>query len=100
MNEVMSQVEIEALYPNEWILMVDPEPGWEVNLRGRVIAHSKVREEIHRMAMELPTPRHIAVFFTGPPFPPGMEVLGLTPRSYFSKEFQERMAQMERTGED
>ena len=30
MNEVMSRAEIEARFPNEWILMVDPEAGGDV----------------------------------------------------------------------
>jgi hypothetical protein len=82
MNEVMSRKELEVLYPNEWILMVDPEPGWDINYRGRVVAHSPDRAEVLRKGMELPAPRHVAVFFTGPPIPPGMRVLGLTPRGY------------------
>jgi hypothetical protein len=75
MNDVVSQAEAEALYPDEWILMTDLQPDWQVNLRGRVVAHSKDRAAIHRKAMEMPVPRHIAVFFTGAPFPPGMEVI-------------------------
>lgn len=75
MNEVLTRAEVEALFPNEWILMTDPDPGTDVNFRGRVIAHSKDRDEIHRKAMELPTPRRTAVFFAGPLFPPGTEVL-------------------------
>jgi hypothetical protein len=75
MNEVMTRAEVETLFPNEWILMIDPDPGTDINIRGRVIAHSKDRDEIHRKAMELPVPRNIAVFFAGPPFPPGMAVL-------------------------
>jgi hypothetical protein len=75
MNEIMTRSEVETLFPNEWILMIDPDPGNDINFRGRVVAHSKDRAEIHRKAMELPAPRHIAVFFAGPPFPPGTEVL-------------------------
>ncbi|HJZ94829.1 MAG TPA: hypothetical protein VKE40_28440 [Gemmataceae bacterium] len=84
MNEIMCRAELEALYPDEWILMVDPEPGIDTNYRGRVVAHSPDRAEIHRKAMEVPVPRHIAVFFTGPPVQRGMKVLGLTPRGYVS----------------
>src|SRR5436190_23765089 len=86
MNEIVSRAELETLYPDEWILMVDPEPGNDINYRGRVIAHSKDREEIHRKAMEVSIPRHIAIFFTGPLIPPGMKVLGLTPRGYVSAD--------------
>jgi hypothetical protein len=86
MNEIMSRAELETLFPDEWILMVDPEMGNDTNYRGRVIAHSKDREEIHRKAMDVPTPRHIAIFFTGPLIPPGMKLLGLTPRGYVSSD--------------
>jgi hypothetical protein len=82
MNEVMSRAELANLYPDEWILMVDPEPGNDTNCRGRVVAHGKDKAELLRKAKELPIPRHVAIFFTGPPTPPGMKVLGLTPRGY------------------
>lgn len=94
MNEVMSRSELESLYPDEWILMADPEPGNDTNYRGRVIAHAKDREEIHRKALQLPVPRHIAIFFTGPLIPPGMKVFGLTPRGYVSTEAADQVRQI------
>jgi hypothetical protein len=92
----MSRSELEVLYPDEWILMANPEPGNDINYRGHVIAHAKDREEIHRRAMELSVPRHIAIFFTGPPVPPGMKVFGLTPRGYVSMEAVGRVGHEER----
>lgn len=86
MNAIMSRAELETLYPDEWILMVDPEPGDDTNYRGQVVAHSSDRAQIHQRAMELPTPRHIAIFFTGPVIPPGMKLLGLPPCGYVSTD--------------
>jgi hypothetical protein len=95
MNKVMSRAELETLYPDEWILMVDPEAGNDINYRGRVVAHSPDRAEIHRKAMELPIPRHIAIFFTGPPIPCGMKLLGLTPRGYVATESKAQVTPVE-----
>ena len=81
MNEVLSRAEIEAQCPNEWILMVDPDPGWNVNFRGLVVAHSTNQDELYEKSKAY-RPREIVVFFAGPPFPPGMARLGLTPRNY------------------
>jgi hypothetical protein len=75
MNEVMTRTEVEALYPNEWILMADPEPGTDVNYRGRVVAHDKDKTELLRKAKGLSIPRRVAIFFAGPPIPQGMKAL-------------------------
>jgi hypothetical protein len=74
MSEVLSRAEIEARFPNEWILMIDPEPSTDVNFRGLVVAHSKDRKELYEKSKEY-RPREIVVFFAGPPFPPGVQVL-------------------------
>lgn len=73
-NEILTRAEIEARFPNEWILMVDPDPAVDVNFRGLVVAHSKDRYELYEKSKEY-RPRTIVVFFAGPPFPPGMQVL-------------------------
>lgn len=74
MNEVLSRAEIEARFPNEWILMVDPEPGWDLNYRGLVVAHSTNQDELVEKSKAY-RPREIAIFFAGPPFPPGTHVI-------------------------
>jgi hypothetical protein len=96
MNEVLTRAGVEARFPNEWILMVDPDPGTDINFRGRVVAHEKDKRGLLRKAMELPLPRNIAVFFSGPVIPPGMMVLGLTPRGYFSEEVRAEVARIKR----
>ena len=74
MNEVLSRAEIEARFPNEWILVIHPDVGPDHIVRSGVVwAHSKDRDEIDRLAIEAPA-RHIAVWFNGDPFPPGTKV--------------------------
>ena len=65
MNEVLTVQEIEARYESEWILMEDPEvtPQLEVT-RGKVLFHSKDRDEVYKKAIEL-RPKHSAYLYTG-----------------------------------
>ncbi|MHB1425622.1 MAG: hypothetical protein ACYC3I_20835 [Gemmataceae bacterium] len=66
MNEVMTMAQINQRFPSEWVLLSDPQTDENLEvLGGTVICHSKDEVEIHRKAMELPIPRHIAVFYTG-----------------------------------
>jgi hypothetical protein len=82
MDEVMTRAEAMVRFPNEWILMIDPEPGWDVNFRGLVVAHSTNPDELAEKSKAY-RPREIANFFAGPPIPPGTHViLGMTPRNY------------------
>jgi hypothetical protein len=75
MSQVMSRAEIEAQFPDEWVLVVNPETGPDQRIRsGVVAAHSKDRSEVHRMALETRA-RHIAIWFNGDPIPAGMKVL-------------------------
>jgi hypothetical protein len=74
MNEVMIMAEINERFPSEWVLLVDPQTDENSEvLSGTVVYHSKDRDEVDRKAMELPMPRHIAVFYTGELFPEDME---------------------------
>jgi hypothetical protein len=67
MNEVLTKAEIEARFPREWVLLLDPQTDSNQQvLGGHVVCHSKNREEVRHRAMELPSPKHIAVFYTGP----------------------------------
>lgn len=75
MSEFMTRAEIEVRFPDEWILVIDPDIGPDHFVRsGVVLAHSKDRDEIDRMAIKAPA-RHIAVWFNGDPIPAGMKVL-------------------------
>ena len=65
MNEFLTIQEIETQYHAEWILMEDPEltPQMEIT-RGRVLHHSKNRDDIYQKAIEL-RPKHSAYYYTG-----------------------------------
>ena len=74
MSESKTRAEIEAEFPGEWVLVIDPDIGPDQVVRsGTLLAHSKDRNEIDRMAIEAPA-RHIAVWFNGDPIPTGMKV--------------------------
>jgi hypothetical protein len=74
MSQVMTRAEIETRFPDEWVLVINPDVGPDQFVRsGEVFAHSKDRDEIARKAIEAPA-RHIAVWFNGDPIPAGMKV--------------------------
>jgi hypothetical protein len=74
MSKVMTRSEIEAQFPDEWVLVISPDVGPDHVVRsGVVFAHSKDRDEVDRIAAEAPA-RHIAVWYNGDPYPPGMKV--------------------------
>jgi hypothetical protein len=67
MPEVMKIDEIEARFPDEWILVIDPDTGPDLKVRsGVVAAHSKDRDEVYRTALAL-RPKRSAVWFNGEP---------------------------------
>jgi hypothetical protein len=67
MTEYMTIAEIEARFPGEWILVIDPDTGPDLKVRsGVVAAHSKDRDEIDRTALCL-MPKRSAIWFNGEP---------------------------------
>lgn len=67
MSEVLKIDEIEARFPDEWILVIDPETGPDLKVRsGVVAAHSKDRDEVYQTAKSL-KPKRSAVWFNGQP---------------------------------
>ena len=65
MDEVMTVDEIKACFPAEWILLADPEVDtYQRVVRGRVVCHSKDRDEVDRKAIELRL-RSSAFHYTG-----------------------------------
>ncbi len=66
-DELLSMDEIKARYTDEWVLIDDFEsdPVTLEVLRGKVVYHSKERDEAYRRLGELPSPKRIAVYFTG-----------------------------------
>lgn len=65
-HKIMTQAEIEAEYENEWVLVEDPEldRSNEV-IKGKVLFHSKNRDEVYQKAIEL-RPKRSAFLYTGP----------------------------------
>jgi hypothetical protein len=64
-EQEMTVSEIEAQFEDEWVLVVDPETtdALEV-IKGRVLHHSRDRDEVYRKAVEV-RPRRYAMLFTG-----------------------------------
>jgi hypothetical protein len=56
MSDVMTMAESEAAFPSEWLLIGDPQTDRYQGIRaGRVLFHSKDRDELDRWAQEHPT---------------------------------------------
>lgn len=65
MNETISFSEIQTRYDMEWVLLEDPVTDKWLNIKyGKVIWHSKDRDEVYRKAREL-KPKHSAVLRIG-----------------------------------
>lgn len=65
MNEVISLAEIKKRFKSEWVLLEEPETTETLEVTsGRVLWHSKDRDEVYRKARAL-RPRHSAIIFTG-----------------------------------
>ena len=65
MSEIMSVVEIQARFDSEWVLLEDPETSDTLEVKsGKVLWHSKDRDEVYRKAREL-RPKHSAILYTG-----------------------------------
>jgi hypothetical protein len=65
MNEIMSLVEIQEKFDSEWVLVEDPETTESLEVtKGKVLWHSKNRDEVYRKAREL-SPRSSAILYTG-----------------------------------
>jgi len=65
MNEEMTIEEIESRFASEWVLIEDPKTDEELKvLGGKVLHHSKDRDEVYRKAVAL-RPKRSALVFTG-----------------------------------
>ena len=52
MNEMLTQAEIAARFPDEWVFIIDTDVGPDHFVRsGVVTAHARDREEVERTAM-------------------------------------------------
>lgn len=65
MNEVMTIADIQARFDAEWVLIGDPvtDEAHQI-LSGRVLAHSRDRDEVDRCLLAL-RPRRYASWYTG-----------------------------------
>lgn len=65
MDQVMTIQDIEAQFDGEWILVADPETDESLHvLKGKVICHSKDRDEVYRRLVALRLPDY-AMLYTG-----------------------------------
>jgi hypothetical protein len=65
MSDVLTVGEMEARFHSEWVLVGDPETDDSLHVQsGRVIWHSKDRDEVYRKAIEL-KPKRFAMLYTG-----------------------------------
>jgi hypothetical protein len=65
MSAVMTYAEVKAQFNSEWVLFEDPVTDADLRvLSGKVLWHSKDREEVHHKAMEL-NPKRSAILFVG-----------------------------------
>ncbi len=65
MEEILTIAQIEAQFESEWILVGDPQTNEALEVQsGKVLWHSKDREEVYRKAVEL-RPRRSAMLYTG-----------------------------------
>jgi hypothetical protein len=65
MNKILTIDQIEESFDSEWILVGDPQTNDALEVRsGKVLWHSKDRDEVYRKAVEL-RPRRFALLYTG-----------------------------------
>ncbi len=65
MDDILTVAEIEARFVSEWVLVEDPLTNDQLEVQsGKVLAHSKDRDEVYRDAVRL-RPRRFAMLYTG-----------------------------------
>ncbi len=65
MDQLMTMQEIQSQFDDEWVLVIDPQTDAELQLLGgKVVCHSKDRDEVYRRMVALRLPDY-AVLFTG-----------------------------------
>jgi len=65
MSQQMTIEEIEARFDSEWVLIEDPQTDEKLKvLGGRVLHHSRDRDEVYRKAVSL-RPQRSAIVYTG-----------------------------------
>ncbi|MBE9050287.1 hypothetical protein IQ243_07670 [Nostocales cyanobacterium LEGE 11386] len=65
MEKIMTIAQIEEQFESEWILVEDPQTNEALDIQsGKVLWHSKDRDEVYRKAVEL-RPKRFAMLYTG-----------------------------------
>ncbi|MBM4037542.1 MAG: hypothetical protein FJ290_03425 [Planctomycetes bacterium] len=64
MGETMTIEEIETRFDAEWVLLEDPETDENLIKGGKLLCHSKDRDEVFRKAFEL-RPKRSSIFYVG-----------------------------------
>ena len=65
MTREMTLTEIKSEFDSEWVLIGDPMTDEALNvLKGRVLHHSKDRDEVYRKAVSV-RPKRSAIVYTG-----------------------------------
>ncbi|HEV3436461.1 MAG TPA: hypothetical protein VG122_03820 [Gemmata sp.] len=69
MNEqYLTMGEIEAKYPNQWVLIDKPKTTkYQEVLGGYLVMHSADRKEFIRLVFDYPEVVNCAILYTGPP---------------------------------
>ena len=64
-EQLITTIEIETQFTGEWILVGDPRTDENLQvIEGKVLHHSRDRDEVYRRAVAL-RPKRYAVLFTG-----------------------------------
>jgi hypothetical protein len=65
MDDVLTIAQIESQFDSEWVLVADPQTNALLEVQGgRVLWHSKDRDEVYRKALDL-RPKRFAMLYTG-----------------------------------
>jgi len=64
-EQEMTMAEIESQFDSEWVLVEEPQTNDDLEvLKGKVLHHSKDRDEVYRKAVTL-RPKRSAILYTG-----------------------------------
>ena len=73
MDNIMTVEEMRAQFESEWVLVENPQTNDALEvLKGKILHHSKDRDEVYRRAVAL-RPKRSAIVYTGE-IPEDMEI--------------------------
>ena len=73
MDNIMTVEEMRAQFESEWVLVENPQTNDALEvLKGKILHHSKDRDEVYRKAVTL-RPKRSAIVYTGE-IPEDMEI--------------------------